>query len=616
MSKKMSKSQYFLLLSASFAGTLVACSSSSNVPDGNIRCTKPTECPPGYTCEFPDQALTQGVCCKDEGCSTGLAEDSGVGILPSDGSADGPTASSDLPLAADGSGNTLPDSATNGGAPDVPQSPTPDAPMGGTSGDSGADGALAAGGSSGVGAGGSSGIGGTAGGTGGSGGTTGGTGGIGGACSGTMCGSSCSDLRTDVNNCGACGRKCGYGTCQSGDCICQIAGLSWCTGACVNFQSDDTNCGGCGIRCVPGQHCSGNVCVCDKTSCPDGCCKGTTCEDFASQASAMCGTAGAACGTCTGGTCQMGQCSCPSGQTLCSGACVAGSCPVVLASGQDGPMGIEVDSSEIYWTVYGKVLILSKYGGSSTVIVSGQNYPTDIVMHHTWDPAGSVTSSTLFWTDDPAGTIMKQPAGFASSIVASGQTHPSRIAVDETNVYWTDASSSGAVMKMPLAGGDPVVLASGQNTPLGIIVLFEELYWTNSNASGMVMRMPTDGSSPPAILASGQDGPWGIATDGSYIYWTNDLGGTVMKSSFFANDSVPTVVASGQDHPRGIVADGTDVYWTNCNANGTVMKVHGVGGTPTTLVSGQNGPLGIHLDSTSVYWTNYYGGTVMKVTPR
>jgi len=130
------------------------------------------------------------------------------------------------------------------------------------------------------------------------------------------------------------------------------------------------------------------------------------------------------------------------------------------------------------------------------------------------------------------------------------------------------------------------------------------------------MRMPTDGSSPPAILASGQDGPWGIATDGSYIYWTNDLGGTVMKSSFFANDSVPTVVASGQDHPRGIVADGTDVYWTNCNANGTVMKVHGVGGTPTTLVSGQNGPLGIHLDSTSVYWTNYYGGTVMKVTPR
>ena len=42
-----------------------------------------------------------------------------------------------------------------------------------------------------------------------------------------------------------------------------------------------------------------------------------------------------------------------------------------------------------------------------------------------------------------------------------------RLAADSTHVYWTKWSG-GEVMKVPLAGGTPVVLASGQNQPHGI----------------------------------------------------------------------------------------------------------------------------------------------------
>jgi hypothetical protein len=52
----------------------------------------------------------------------------------------------------------------------------------------------------------------TGGGTGGVGGAIGGTSATGGSCSGTMCGSTCSDLTTDLNNCGACYHACGTGS--------------------------------------------------------------------------------------------------------------------------------------------------------------------------------------------------------------------------------------------------------------------------------------------------------------------------------------------------------------------------------------------------------------------
>jgi hypothetical protein len=126
----------------------------------------------------------------------------------------------------------------------------------------------------------------------------------------TSCaGAGCTDLMTDVQNCGACGTscltmglaspRCIAGACQ--DTRCSTLGLAFCNGDCIDmaaFANDPLNCGGCGNVCAAGEVCAAGNCrnyiqppSC--TSCPcAGCGAGTTCCTYGGEAICV---AGASC---------------------------------------------------------------------------------------------------------------------------------------------------------------------------------------------------------------------------------------------------------------------------------------------------------------------------------
>jgi hypothetical protein len=77
-------------------------------------------------------------------------------------------------------------------------------------------------------------------------------------------------------------------------------------------------------------------------------------------------------------------------------------------------------------------------------------------------------------------------------MIASGQTSPSGIAIDEANVYWANTGSSmgsGSIAKVAIAGGSVVTIASGLSGPVSLAVDARYVYWVNS-ADGSVMKTP------------------------------------------------------------------------------------------------------------------------------
>ena len=609
-----------------------------NYQNGKTKCALDYGCPSGFICgsrpaDSVDVCFDLGktncpvsskYLCSSGACVARKADcplpgsggvigsnDGGASIDSATGGSGGVAGGNEGGRSAESGGGASGGSGGNGSdarVPDAPD-PAPDAPASGAGGSVGGGGTLGAGGGPGTGggagpaAGGSSVTGGTpdvggttrsgdtnsggtatggtntggraSGGTN-SGGTDGtGTGGAGGTCPGTKCGSACTDLNTDVNNCGTCGRICaktnaGVLACHAGFC-------------------DTTD-------CTPGW---GN---CTQ---PVGVAPDDGCETNLNTSLSNCGDCGTAC-----------KALAPSTAT-----CTAGRCLVTLASGQNAPLDIVADGLDVYWTndssmnpggttTPGSVLMIPVGGGSPSTLASGQE-----------SPAGLAVEGSVYWADRLDGTVLKVDLASAGSptTLASGQNGPQGLAVYASNVYWATVPSSmapdGTVMKLWGGAGNPVTLASGQQSP-GRIALDPagDVYWTDPSA-GTVMKLPF-GSSSVTTLASAQNYPLAIAADTTGVYWTNSGagGGITADGAIMKVDSAGTVttLASAQYTPNAVAVDATSAYWTE-HTGYRVMKAPIGGGTPTTLASGQTYPNGIAVDATSVYWVSG-AGTVMKLT--
>ncbi|OJY23773.1 MAG: hypothetical protein BGO98_17675 [Myxococcales bacterium 68-20] len=103
------------------------------------------------------------------------------------------------------------------------------------------------------------------------------------SCAGDLCKGECIDLRSDADNCGACGvvcstnlagtrKTCDYGACamrcNEGRADCNHSQVDGCE---VDTASDPRNCGACGHTCdaVAGQACVNGLCVVEPCAPPD-----------------------------------------------------------------------------------------------------------------------------------------------------------------------------------------------------------------------------------------------------------------------------------------------------------------------------------------------------------
>ncbi len=111
------------------------------------------------------------------------------------------------------------------------------------------------------------------------------------------------------------------------------------------------------------------------------------------------------------------------------------------------------------------------------------------------NPSGVITDGTsVFAAVNGGSQIAKCPLlGCTGSSTFALATYPHEIVIDDTNVYWSNGlANGGSIAYCPIAGcpdDKPIILVPDQKNPYGIAVDDKAVYYTTSSPSGALMKI-------------------------------------------------------------------------------------------------------------------------------
>jgi hypothetical protein len=259
---------------------------------------------------------------------------------------------------------------------------------------------------------------------------------------------------------------------------------------------------------------------------------------------------------------------------------------------------IAAQGDTVYWAdgnfPQGAVGSVPADGGDRTTVATADE-PVGLALDDT-----NIYFSTFGSSNNAVGTIVKQPlAGGAPVTLATGLATVGPIAIDDSNVYWTD--EFGAVASVAIAGGAVHQLVAAQyalppNTildswPTGIAVSDGRVYWTSTPLDGMspstIQSIAVGGGSSATTLATLDTKPSGLAVDDTFVYWA-EIGAIMPGSELGAppianqgsirrvakdGSSAAQILSTGATYPVGPVVEDNALYYSTGSAATTLYRV-------------------------------------------
>jgi hypothetical protein len=256
---------------------------------------------------------------------------------------------------------------------------------------------------------------------------------------------------------------------------------------------------------------------------------------------------------------------------------LVGGAPTAVASEQRVPAAIALGATDVFWIdqFTAKIMKAPKTGGAPTELVASFNGNIMVL---------EADDDSVYYLDydDGGPGVFKVPVGGGNAVrLATGQGQLDALALDATHVYWADHVETGGVrlVKVPIDGGEPTLLHAelyGNTLSVDLAVSPSGVYWNGDFATGLepdgsvrirLLRIPLAGGAP--VVLAEESGISNIALNSNDVYWTVEplggLPGTIRKVPL--NGGAVSSVASDQLGLSAIAADDTHVCWLNF-ANG------------------------------------------------
>jgi hypothetical protein len=358
------------------------------------------------------------------------------------------------------------------------------------------------------------------------------------------CNGSC--VSQDNTHCAACTDVCGPGSsCQAGQCLCADPKQRLCNSTCIDVESDPNNCGACGRSCF-GAACTATACAplqLAPAAMPFGI---ATDGKMVYWTNNVVAGSVMAVGVDGGAPTQLaGAQSSPrdivfqnntvywtndaAGTWQIHSVLATGGNPQLLFSGMGSPKGLTVDSdSDVDWAATDATGAYNVYFTQGGVPADG-GPPTPLAT--TPDQLGGITSDSnnIYWTDSSLGAIYVYVVSTGSMPnKLGGIAGPLQIAVDTASIYVT--TTSGGVATTPITTAAPAYLATGLSQPYGIALDDNFVYFTDRAGSVLKASKGSVDGGAPTVLATGQNNPTNLAVDNVAVYWTNNaVAGAIMK---------------------------------------------------------------------------------------
>jgi hypothetical protein len=194
-------------------------------------------------------------------------------------------------------------------------------------------------------------------------------------------------------------------------------------------------------------------------------------------------------------------------------------------------------------------------------------------------------------------------------VLATDQSQPGNVIVDDAYVYWVTWEIPGAVRRVPKAGGEVESLAEDLYSPWDITQDATALYWGDSD---LTVRSVSKAGGCVVQLAAAQDEPQVTAVDDTHVYWVASYEGAVRRVPKTGGEIED--LATGQNQPFSVAVDDTHVYWSTNGGQvqdeGGVYRAPKAGGEVEPLASGITMAWDVELVGDQVFWFNVNPGTL------